>query len=103
MERCLMVSTLCSIAFVGSIIFSALIINAANNAGYFDSEYNDPGINMWYIVALFVGSFAGAYWIIGWSLWLFIVFPLVELAWLTFSFGVYYLGVIMGVFTEDTK
>ena len=76
---------ICTIAFVGSLVFASL----------FTDTYNDDetaGINMWYLLSMLVGTAAGAYGLVGFSVWLVVVFPLVEMAWLSFSFGRYWVG-----------
>lgn len=82
---------ICAIAFVGSFVFASLFTDI-----YEDSE--TAGINMWYLLSMLVGTAAGAYGLVGFSVWLVVVFPLVEMAWLSFSFGLYCLGYLMGLF-----
>ena len=82
---------ICTIAFVGSLVFASLFTDV-----YEDSE--TAGINMWYLLSMLVGVAAGAYGLVGFSVWLVVVFPLVEMAWLLFSFGLYCLGCLMGLF-----
>ena len=82
---------ICAIAFVGSFVFASLFTDI-----YEDSE--TAGINMWYLLSMLVGVTAGAYGLVGFSVWLVVVFPLVEMAWLSFSFGLYCLGCLMGLF-----
>ena len=82
---------ICVIAFVGSLVFASLFTDI-----YEDSE--TAGINMWYLLLMLVGTAAGAYGLVGLSVWLVVVFPLVEMAWLSFSFGLYCLGCLMGLF-----
>ena len=82
---------ICAIAFVGSIVFASLFTDI-----YEDAE--EAGLNMWYLLSMLVGTAAGAYGLVGFSAWLVVVFPLVEMAWLSFSFGLYCLGCLMGIF-----
>lgn len=82
---------ICTIAFVGSLVFSSFFTDT-----YEDSE--TAGLNMWYLSSMLVGTAAGAYGLVGFSVWLVVVFPLVEMAWLSFSFGLYCLGCLMGLF-----
>ena len=82
---------ICTIAFVGSLIFASFFTDT-----YEDSE--TAGVNMWYLLSMLVGVTAGAYGLVGFSIWLVVVFPLVEMAWLSFSFGLYCLGCLMGLF-----
>ena len=82
---------ICAIAFVGSLVFASLFIDI-----YEDSE--TAGLNMWYLLSMLVGTAAGAYGLVRFSVWLVVVFPLVEMAWLSFSFGLYCLGCLMGLF-----
>ena len=82
---------ICTIAFVGSIVFASLFTDI-----YEDTE--EAGLNMWYLLSMLVGTMAGAYGLVGFSVWLVVVFPLVEMAWLSFSFGLYCLGCLMGLF-----
>ena len=82
---------ICAIVFVGSLVFASLFTDI-----YEDSE--TAGLNMWYLLSMLVGVAAGAYGLVGLSVWLVVVFPLVEMAWLSFSFGLYCLGCLMGLF-----
>ena len=82
---------ICTIIFAGSLVFSSFFTDT-----YEDSE--TVGINMWYLLSMLVGVTAGAYGLVGFSVWLVVVFPLVEMAWLSFSFGLYCLGCLMGLF-----
>lgn len=82
---------ICVIAFVGSLVFASLFTDI-----YEDSE--TAGLNMWYLSSMLVGTAAGAYGLVGFSIWLVVVFPLVEMAWLLLSFGLYCLGYLMGLF-----
>ena len=82
---------ICTIAFVGSFVFASLFTDINE-----DSE--TAGINIWYLLSMLVGTAAGAYGLVGFSVWLVVVFPLVEMAWLSFSFGLYCLGCLMGLF-----
>ena len=82
---------ICTIAFVGSLVFASLFTDI-----YEDTE--EAGLNMWYLLSMLVGVAAGAYGLVGFSIWLVVVFPLVEMAWLSFSFGLYCLGYLMGLF-----
>ena len=82
---------ICAIAFVGSLVFASFFTDI-----YEDTE--EAGINMWYLLSMLVGTAAGAYGLVGLSVWLVVVFPLVEMAWLSFSFGLYCLGCLMGLF-----
>ena len=82
---------ICAIVFVGSLVFASLFTDI-----YEDSE--TAGINIWYLLSMLVGVAAGAYGLVGFSVWLVVVFPLVEMAWLSFSFGLYCLGCLMGLF-----
>ena len=82
---------ICAIAFVGSLVFASLFTDI-----YEDSE--TAGLNMWYLLSMLVGTAAGAYGLVGFSIWLVVVFPLVEMAWLSLSFGLYCLGYLMGLF-----
>ena len=82
---------ICAIVFVGSIVFASLFTDI-----YEDSE--TAGLNMWYLLSMLVGTAAGAYGLVGFSVWLVVVFPLVEMAWLSFSFGLYCLCCLMGLF-----
>lgn len=82
---------ICTIAFVGSLIFASLFTDI-----YEDTE--EAGLNMWYLLSMLFGTMAGAYCLVGFSIWLVVVFPLVEMAWLSFSFGLYCLGCLMGLF-----
>ena len=82
---------ICTIAFVGSLVFASLFTDV-----YEDTE--EAGLNMWYLLSMLFGVAAGAYGLVGFSIWLVVVFPLVEMAWLSFSFGLYCLGYLMGLF-----
>ena len=82
---------ICAIVFVGSLVFASFFTDI-----YEDSE--TAGINIWYLLSMLVGTAAGAYGLVGFSVWLVVVFPLVEMAWLSFSFGLYCLGCLMGLF-----
>ena len=82
---------ICAIVFVGSLVVASLF-----TAIYEDGE--TAGINIWYLLSMLVGVAAGAYGLVGFSVWLVVVFPLVEMAWLSFSFGLYCLGCLMGLF-----
>ena len=82
---------ICTIAFVGSLVFASLFTDI-----YEDSE--TAGLNMWYLLSMLVGVTAGAYGLVGFSVWLVVVLPLVEMAWLSFSFGLYCLGCLTGLF-----
>ena len=82
---------ICAIIFAGSLVFSSFFTDT-----YEDSE--TAGINMWYLLSMLIGVAAGAYGLVGFSVWLVVVFPLVEMAWLSFSFGLYCLGCLMGLF-----
>ena len=82
---------ICTIAFVGSLILASLFTDV-----YEDSE--TAGLNMCYLLSMLFGTMAGAYGLVGFSIWLVVVFPLVEMAWLSFSFGLYCLGCLMGLF-----
>ena len=82
---------ICTIVFVGSLVFASLFTDT-----YEDSE--TAGLNMWYLLSMLVGVTVGAYGLVGFSVWLVVVFPLVEMAWLSFSFGLYCLGCLMGLF-----
>ena len=82
---------ICTIAFVGSLVFASLFTDV-----YEDSE--TAGLNIWYLLSMLFGVAAGAYGLVGFSIWLVVVFPLVEMAWLSFSFGLYCLGYLMGLF-----
>ena len=80
---------ICTIAFVGSLVFASLFTDV-----YEDTE--EAGLNMWYLLSMLFGVAAGAYGLVGFSVWLVVVFPLVEMAWLSFTFGLNCLGNIMG-------
>ena len=82
---------ICAIAFMGSLVFASLFTDI-----YEDAE--EAGLNMWYLLSMLFGTMAGAYGLVGFSIWLVVVFPLVEMAWLSFSFGLYCLGCLMGLF-----
>ena len=82
---------ICAIAFAGSLVFASLFTDI-----YEDTE--EAGLNMWYLLSMLFGTMAGAYGLVGFSIWLVVVFPLVEMAWLSFSFGLYCLGCLMGLF-----
>ena len=82
---------ICTIALEGSIVIASLFTDI-----YEDTE--EAGFNMWYLLLMLVGTAAGAYGLVGFSIWLVVVFPLVEMAWLSFSFGLYCLGCLMGLF-----
>ena len=82
---------ICTIAFVGSLVFASLFTDV-----YEDTE--EAGLNMWYLLSMLFGVAAGAYGLVGFSVWLVVVIPLVEMAWLSFSFGLYCLGCLMGLF-----
>ena len=82
---------ICTIAFVGSLVFASLFTDV-----YEDTE--EAGLNMWYLLSMLFGVAAGAYGLVGFSVWLVVVIPLVEMAWLSFSFGLYCLGYLMGLF-----
>ena len=82
---------ICTIAFVGSLVFASLFTDV-----YEVTE--EAGLNMWYLLSMLFGTMAGAYGLVGFSVWLVVVFPLVEMAWLSFSFGLYCLGCLMGLF-----
>lgn len=82
---------ICAIAFMGSLVFASLFTDI-----YEDTE--EAGLNMWYLLSMLFGTMAGAYGLVGFSIWLVVVFPLVEMAWLSFSFGLYCLGCLMGLF-----
>ena len=82
---------ICTIAFVGSLVFASLFTDV-----YEDTE--EAGLNMWYLLSMLFGVAAGAYGLVGFSVWLVVVFPLVEMAWLSLSFGLYCLGCLMGLF-----
>lgn len=86
-----MVGTLCTAGFIGSIIFAALFTDT-----YDDND--EVGLNMWYLLSMLVGVVAGSYGLVGFTVWLVVILPLVEMAWLMFSFGLYCLGYIMGLF-----
>lgn len=79
---------ICAIAFMGSLVFASLFTDI-----YEDTE--EAGLNMWYLLSMLFGTMAGAYGLVGFSIWLVVVFPLVEMAWLSFSFGLYCLGCLM--------
>ena len=64
---------ICAIAFVGSLVFASLFTDI-----YEDSE--TAGLNMWYLLSMLIGTAAGAYGLVGFSVWLVVVFPLVEMA-----------------------
>ena len=83
---------ICTIAFVGSLVFSSLFTDV------YDDNDETAGLNIWYILSMLFGVAAGAYGLVGFSIWLVVVFPLVEMAWLSFSFGLYCLGCLMGLF-----
>lgn len=86
-----MFGVLCTAGFLGSVVFST----------FFTDTYEDldeVGLNFWYILSMLIGTFFGAYGLVGLSIWLLVMFPLVEMAWLSLSFGLYCLGCLMGLF-----
>lgn len=62
--------------FFVTILYSGLVVFTTPD------NSDDKGINLVLLLMLFIGSYAGAYQIVGFSWWLILVFPLVEIAWM---------------------
>lgn len=77
--------------FFATILYSSLIVFTTPD------NSDDKGINLVLLFMLFIGSYAGAYQIVGFSWWLILVFPLVEIAWILQVLAAYF---VLNVFTE---
>ena len=77
--------------FFATILYSGLIVFTTPD------NSDDKGINLVLLLMLFIGSYAGAYQIVGFSWWLILVFPLVEIAWMLQVLAVYF---VLNAFTE---
>lgn len=86
-----MVGTICTAGFICSVVFATLFTDMSE-------DLDEPGLNLWYILSMLVGTLLGAYGLVGFSIWLLVVFPFVEMAWLSLSFGVFCLACMMGFF-----
>ena len=67
--------------FFATILYSGLIVFTTPD------NSNDKGINLVLLLMMFIGSYTGAYQIVGFSWWLILVFPLVEIALDVTGFG----------------
>ena len=77
--------------FLATILYSGLIVFTTPN------NSDDKGTNLVLLFMMFIGSYAGAYQIVGSSWWLILVFPLVEIAWMLQVLAVYF---VLNAFTE---
>ena len=77
--------------FLATILYSGLIVFTTPD------NSDDKGINLVLLLMMFIGSYAGAYQIVGFSWWLILVFPLVEIAWMLQVLAVYF---VLNAFTE---
>lgn len=77
--------------FLATILYSGLIVFTTPD------NSNDKGTNLVLLFIMFIGSYAGAYQIVGSSWWLILVFPLVEIAWMLQVLAVYF---VLNAFTE---
>ena len=77
--------------FLATILYSGLIVFTTPD------NSDDKGINLVLLLMMFIGSYAGAYHIVGFSWWLILVFPLVEIAWILQVLAVYF---VLNAFTE---
>ena len=77
--------------FLATILYSGLIVFTTPD------NSNDKGTNLVLLFMMFIGSYAGAYQIVGSSWWLILVFPLVEIAWMLQVLAVYF---VLNAFTE---
>lgn len=77
--------------FFATILYSGLIVFTTPD------NSNDKGINLVLLLMMFIGSYTGAYQIVGFSWWLILVFPLVEIAWMLQVLAVYF---VLNAFTE---
>ena len=77
--------------FLATILYSGLIVFTTPD------NSDDKGTNLVLLFMMFIGSYAGAYQIVGSSWWLILVFPLVEIAWMLQVLAVYF---VLNAFTE---
>ena len=82
--------TVCLIAFVATILFGVIC------SAEYDDKLNSK-INWRFILSMIIGSIFGTMGLVGLTWWAFIVYPLVMMAWLLFSMGLFFLAIIMGV------
>lgn len=83
-------STACLVAFVTTMLFG-VICNAEH-----DDTLN-KGLDWRFIISMIIGSVFGTIGLVGITWWAFIIYPLVMMAWMLFTMGLFFLGVIMGV------
>ena len=74
-----------------TILYSGLIVFTTPD------KPDNKGINLVLLLMMFIGSYAGAYQIVGFSWWLILVFPLVEITWILQVLAVYF---VLNAFTE---
>ena len=77
--------------FLATILYSGLIVFTTPD------NSDDKGTNLVLLFMMFIGSYAGAYQIVGSSWWLILVFPLVEIAWMLQVLAVYF---VLNAFAE---
>ena len=77
--------------FLTTILYSGLIVFTTPD------NSDDKGTNLVLLFMMFIGSYAGAYQIVGSSWWLILVFPLVEIAWMLQVLAVYF---VLNAFAE---
>ena len=80
----------CLIAFVATMLFGVIC-----NAEY-DDKLNNK-IDWRFILSMIIGSVFGTMGLVGFTWWEFIIYPLVMMAWMLFTMGLFFLGIIMGV------